>query len=64
MLSSSLTMTLPLEVVIPAALVVGIRVPPRYVQGRVGPAPAEVSMVGPAVAIVARGFHLLELVER
>ena len=56
-------MAFPLEIMVPAALVVGVAVHAGNVQGRVGPAPAEVPVVGPAVPVIARGFHLLELVE-
>jgi hypothetical protein len=48
---------------VPRALVTGIAILGN-VERRVGPTPAEMAVVGPAVPVVAGYLHLLQLVER
>jgi hypothetical protein len=57
-------MALRFQVMVPRALVVGIATSSRNVQGRVGPALAEMTVVGPTVSIVAGCLHFSQLVVR
>jgi len=51
------------QVMVPRALVTGITILGN-VERCVGPTPAKMAVVGPAVPVVAGYLHLLQLVER